>query len=275
MLRARRARGGAPAAAAASEQHRVGGRGPAHRHDAQAVARRAASTMPGGATSTRSWRRSMPGAARSARSRASLVAADRRDRDEHPARGVASRSAVALWCDSPGGASRGSANDTRRHAIGDAAEPGGGVEDRADLDAAEPEPGVGADDARAPSRRPRRRRRATCRATASAREHRHRLVVAAERVPAGDRGVERAPGRAASATRSDSASGSAGAVGHHVREAARRARASLERGRDRGQLAVQRGGDDRHAVDRVDLGQRLEVLLGAADVGLEARVARP
>ena len=40
------------------------------------------------------------------------------------------------------------------------------------------------------------------------REHRHRLVVAAERVPARDGGVEQARGRAASATRSDSASGS-------------------------------------------------------------------
>ena len=36
---------------------------------------------------------------------------------------------------------------------------------------------------------------------------------------------------------------------------------------------MQRRRDHRHAVDRVDLGQRLEVLLGAADVGLEAGVA--
>ena len=36
---------------------------------------------------------------------------------------------------------------------------------------------------------------------------------------------------------------------------------------------MQRGRDHRHAVDRLDLGERLEVLLGAADVGLEARVA--
>ena len=64
----------------------------------------------------------------------------------------------------------------------------------------------------------------------------------------------------------------AGAVGHHVREP-RVGRAVLERGRDRGHLAVQRGRDHGHAVDRLDLGERLEVLLGAADVGLEARVA--
>ena len=49
-------------------------------------------------------------------------------------------------------------------------------------------------------------------------------------------------------------------------------RAAGECGRDRGHLAVQRGGDHRHAVDRIDLGERLEVLLAAADVGLEARV---
>ena len=47
----------------------------------------------------------------------------------------------------------------------------------------------------------------------------------------------------------------------------------LERGRDRGELAVQRGRDDRHPVDRVDVGQLGPVLLGAADVGLQARVA--
>ena len=46
----------------------------------------------------------------------------------------------------------------------------------------------------------------------------------------------------------------------------------LDGRRDRGELAVQRGGDDRHPVDRLDVGQRLEVLLGAADVGLQARV---
>ena len=64
----------------------------------------------------------------------------------------------------------------------------------------------------------------------------------------------------------------AGAVGHHVREP-RAGRAVLEGGRDRRDLAVERRRDHRHAVDRLHLGERLEVLLGAADVGLEARVA--
>ena len=63
-----------------------------------------------------------------------------------------------------------------------------------------------------------------------------------------------------------------GAVGHDVGEP-RVGSEVLERDRDRGELAVQRGGDDRHAVDRVDVGQlRVEVLLGAAHVGLQARV---
>ena len=69
-----------------------------------------------------------------------------------------------------------------------------------------PEPRVGADDARAH----RHDRDVGVRDVAGDRERRedrHRLEVAAERVPARDGGVEQARGRAASATRSDSASG--------------------------------------------------------------------
>ena len=74
------------------------------------------------------------------------------------------------------------------------------------------------------------------------------------------------------ATRSEQRERQRGAVGHHVREARTRG-AVLERDRDRRHLAVQRGRDDGHPVDRLDVGERVEVLLGAADVGLEARVA--
>src|SRR5207237_2947453 len=71
----------------------------------------------GGVTSTRSWRAAMPAWTRSARSRSS---------SSPPSRGTAtatrsrhaSRNAVREWCDSPTCRDRGSANDTRRHAIG-------------------------------------------------------------------------------------------------------------------------------------------------------------
>ena len=89
---------------------------------------------------------------------------------------------------------------------GHAAETARGVEDRADLHAAESEPGVGADDPR-----PHHDDRGVgVRDVARHRErgeHRHRLVVAAERVAAGDRWRRSGPWRGASATRSDIASG--------------------------------------------------------------------
>ena len=145
-----------------------------------------------------------------------------------------------------------------------------GVEDGADLHPAEPEPRVGAHDAGAH----RHDRGVGVRDVARHRERgvdRDGFVVAAERVPARDGGVEQrlGPQRRHDVGQRDR---QAGAVGHHVGEALAR-RALGERGRDRRDLAVQRGGDHRHAVDRIDLGQRLDVLLAAADVGLDARVA--
>ena len=104
--------------------------------------------------------------------------------------------------------------------------------------------------------------------------HRDRFVVAAERVPARDRRVDEA-------ARSRSCGDEVGererqrrAVGHDVGEP-RVGACVLERDRDRRELAVQRGGDDGHPVDRVDVGELGPVLLGAADVGLQARVAAP
>ena len=61
----------------------------------------------------------------------------------------ATRRVVSVWCETPWWRGRSSANETRRHAIGSPCQPGDRVEHRADLDAAEPEPGTGADDARA------------------------------------------------------------------------------------------------------------------------------
>src|SRR5207247_11353643 len=46
-----------------------------------------------------------------------------------------------------------------------------------------------------------------------------------------------------------------------------------DRDRDRRAQAVDTSGNDRHAVDRLDLRQFGQVLLCATDVGLEARVA--
>ena len=112
---------------------------------------------------------------------------------------------------------------------------------------------------------------ATCARDRERRVDRHRLEVAAERVAARDGGVE----EVALAQRGDEIRQrhrQAGAVGHDVREPSP-GRAVLERGRDRRHLAVERRRDHGHAVDRLHLGERLEVLLGAPDVGLEARVA--
>ena len=168
----------------------------------------------------------------------------RRHRDVHAA-ARRDRSAVTLWCETPRWRSRGSANETRSARDRHAAEPGGGVEDGADLDAAEAEAGA-VPTMPGPIATTPRRRRATWRATASALVDRDRLVVAAERVPAGDRGVEELARRGARRR------------GRRARAAARRRRSSrtraapsgarvLERDRDRGELAVQRGRDDRHA----------------------------
>ena len=49
-------------------------------------------------------------------------------------------------------------------------------------------------------------------------------------------------------------------------------RSGPDRDRHRRHLAVQRRRHDGHPLDRLGLGERLEVLLGAADVGLEAGV---
>ncbi len=95
--------------------------------------------------------------------------------------------------------------------------PGGGVEHRPDLDAAEPEPRRGTDDARSH----RHDRGVGVRDVLRHREravHRHRLVVAAERVPARDRRVEEIDGRAAAPR------------GRKARAAARRRRSSRTRG---------------------------------------------
>ena len=102
---------------------------------------------------------------------------------------------------------------------------------------------------------------ATVRARPRARVDGHGLEVAAERVAARDGGVD----EVALAHRGDEIRhrhGQAGAVGHDVRETSP-GHAVLERGRDRRDLAVERGCDDGHAVDRLHFGERLEVLLGA------------
>jgi hypothetical protein len=102
------------------------------------------------------------------------------------------------------------------------------------------------------------------------REDRHCFVVAAERVAAGDRGVDELavaePGHEVRERERQ-----AGTVGHDVGDAGLGPNRP-DRHRDRRELAVQRRGDDGHPPDRLRLGQRLEVLLGAADVGLEAGV---
>ena len=146
-----------------------------------------------------------------------------------------------------------------------------GVEDRADLHPAEPEARVGADDARA-HRHDGGVGAGDVAGDGQRREDRHRLVVAAERVAARDGGVDQ-PRGAQVRDEVGQRERQPGAVGHHVREAAVRARGRVNAAAHRGHLAVQRRRDHRHAVDRLDLGQRLEVLLGAPDVGLEARVA--
>ena len=102
-------------------------------------------------------------------------------------------------------------------------------------------------------------------------EHRHRLVVAAERVAAGDGGVDQIPWRGRRRRDRTSRAG-----GRRRRSSRRRAgrpgRTSLNATATAGSWLCSAADDHGHAVDRVDLGQRLEVLLGAADVGLEARV---
>lgn len=99
----------------------------------------------------------------------------------------------------------------------------------------------------------------------------HGLVVAAEGVPAGDGGVEKLAlpqGR----HQVRHGQGQAGSVRHHVGQAGFGSRL-LEGDGHGGELAVEAGGHHRHPVHRLDLGEGLGVLLGRADVGLEARVA--
>ncbi len=149
-------------------------------------------------------------------------------------------------------------------------ERGGGVEHGADLDAAEPEARVRAHDSRT-----HRNDRGIC-AGGVARdrergEDRHGLEVASERVAAGDGGVEEPTGPELR-DQIRQGDGQPGAVGHHVRES-RGWAPRLERCSDRRDLAVQRRSDDRHPVDALDLRERLEMFLGTADIGLEARVA--
>ena len=78
------------------------------------------------------------------------------------------------------------------------------------------------------------------------REDRHRLEVTAERVPVRDGGVDQADASRSCATRSESASGRpAPSVITYTTRAS--GRGVLHRDGDRGELAVQRGGDDGHA----------------------------
>ena len=198
------------------------------------------------------------------------LAADRRERDEHRATGgdherghaVVRDAAVPFpWIRER----RAQARD--RGAV----QSGRRVEHRPDLDAGEAEAGRGTDDPGPHHDHDGVRVRDLVRDRERA-VHRHGLVVAPERVTAGDRRVDqllvaqlRHEIRQCERQR--------GTVGHHVREA-RVGPALLERDRDRRQLAVQRGGDDGHALDRDDVGELGPVLLGAADVGLEAGVAR-
>ena len=153
----------------------------------------------------------------------------------------------------------------------DALEAGRGIEHRADLDAREPQPARRPDD----SRTHRNDGCVSVREVSCHRERavdRYRFVVAAERVAARDRRVEQVvcPHLRDEIGQRER---KRGAVGHHVRDAAVGTR-TLERGRDRRHLAVQGRGDHRHAPDRGDVDHLGPVLLGAADVGLDARVAR-
>ena len=144
------------------------------------------------------------------------------------------------------------------------------VEDRADLDPAEAEPGTGPDDPRAHDDHRGIRARDVARHR-ERRVHRDCLVVAAERVTAGDRRVdELAVAQIRDEVRERDRE--RGAIGHDVGKPCVRTEV-LERDGDRRELAVQRGHDDGHPADRVDVGHlRVEVLLGAANVGLQARV---
>ena len=189
---ARSARAAVPRPRRPFEQHRVVGRGPAHRHDVQAVLRRAASTMPRGATSTISWRASMPDVVEVGAERASLSPPTVGERDEHPAAGRDREGRDACGARCRGGARVDRRTTRASDAIGVPPQPGRGVEHGSDLDAAEAEPGSGADDAGSHGDDDRvgvddavrDRERAV---------DRDRFVVAAERMAARDRRVEQRP----------------------------------------------------------------------------------
>ena len=146
---------------------------------------------------------------------------------------------------------------------------GGSVEDPADLHPGEPEPGVRPDDAGA-HRHDHGVGVGDVAGHRQRREDRNRLEIAAERVAARDRGVDQRP---IPQLEREIREGERQprSVRHHVREAGI-GYSFLERHRRRRQLAVQRRRHDRHAFDRLDLGQFLEMLLGAPHVGLQARV---
>ena len=158
----------------------------------------------------------MPAATRSSRRRTACSAGELRHRDQHTLAGGEAQCgrAVVRQPDvtvAPVGERHPQAGD------GHPAERVRGVEDRTDLHAAEPEPGVGADDARSHHDDggvgvrdvARHRERG---------EDRDRLVVAAEGVPARDGGVDE-PRRAERGDEVGQRQRQPGAVGHHVREA--------------------------------------------------------
>ena len=145
-----------------------------------------------------------------------------------------------------------------------------GVEHAADLDARVAEGRVGADDAR-PHGDDRDVGVDLVAGDGERGVDGHRLVIAAEGLAGGDRGREQvtlAHARDEIAQRDRER----GAVGHHVGDAGI-GPGGADREHDGRDLAVQGRGDHRHAVDaRACARDLVEVLLGGADVGLEARV---
>ena len=103
--------------------------------------------------------------------------------------------------------------------------------------------------------------------------HRHRFVVAAERVPAGDRRVDELA--VAELARRDRTARAAARRRRSSRtRAARRAVRCLNATAIAGSWLCSAAATTGMPVDRVDVGELGPVLLGAADVGLQARVAR-
>ena len=128
-----------------------------HRDDVEVVAREQGEDVGRGRRRRGRGARSMPASSRSARSRV-RPRRRRTGRDEHP---FAAREPQrgSVWCETPWWRwpRVGERDPQARDRV--AAEPGRRVEDRTDLDAAEPEPGAGARRCPGPSRRPRRRPR--------------------------------------------------------------------------------------------------------------------